>query len=156
MKRLLILIGVLSIILTNARLFGCAETYDTNIGYIIYDENGVEVDSGTIIKSNSRATFTGITLKDGQTAEFAPDNSVGFLAAPNRVIKFKYSMNKTGYMTTQLYRYRSVREAKNQSTHKGVTLQFTTTVKGNYYALVRNDSGSDKNIYGITFDILNP
>lgn len=151
------IIMVVLIMISALGLFAYAKaiTYTQDIAYIIYDEEENEIDRG-VIGSNSRASFSAITLKDGQMVKFAPDGSTGFLTLTNRLIKFTYKMNKSGYMTTQLYRYKSVREAKNQSTHKGTTLQFVTTTTGYYYALITNDSGSDKNIYGITFDILYP
>ncbi len=156
MKRTILLLGFLFLTILSVTIYVKATAYVGDVAYVIYDEEGNEIDNGVISSNMSRASFTAVTLKDGEMAKFTPNNTVGFLTLSNRIIKFAYSMNKSGYMTTQLYRYRSVRVAKNQSTHKGTTLKYTTTTEGYYYALITNDSGSDKNIYGITFETLMP
>ena len=156
MKRILILLSLFLITIFVGERYIKATLNECNIAYTILDEEGNEIENGVIHQDAGRAAFAGITLKDGQMAEFKPDNAVGFLLVANRIIKFTYSMNAKGYMTTQLYRFQSVRVAKNQSILKGTTLQYTTTTRGYYYALITNDSGSDKNIYGITFTSYNP
>lgn len=156
MRKIITIVSIVLMFVLGCSLYVDAISYNGDISYTIYDEENNKVESGTLSSSNTRASFNAVTLKDGYIAEFKPDNALGFLAAQDRLLKFKYSMNESGYMTTQMYRYRSVRVAKNQSTHKGTTLKYVTTTTGNYYVQVRNDSGSSKNIYGITFDILYP
>lgn len=156
MKKILFMFAVVIIGVLGFAVYVQASVNTGDLAYTIYDEEGNAVENGVLSKSESRAAFTAVTLQDGYTVKFRPDNAVGFLLPSDRKINFTYKMNASGYMTTQLYLYQSVRVAKNQTIHKGITLSYTTTTRGYYYALVRNDSGSAKNIYGITFESVSP
>ena len=117
--------------------------------YTIYDKDGNERESGIIPNPNSRYSWTGITLSNGETAILKQTDDKPFTIALGTRVKFTLELDRTCHMFTKFNRsdvYGNFKEIYKTFTSYGNPSSITFTMdcqNGSYFYPSTTNFSSD-------------
>lgn len=117
------------------------KTVVTQFFYTVYDKDGNVKETGVTPDENSRYTWSGITLNNGDRADFLKQQKYGFYIEAPRWCDFQYDLNRACSMRSRMIRMGySSPYVQRESSQKQFGIGLTVTDTGTYYWSVANIS----------------